>query len=470
MTVFDDIPSFVGLAKHCVSMAYSRVRMHETRAHRVMRRFSMAETAEIIGCTRHSLYNLLKHPDAPAGETQGREKTFSVKEIMKIRAIGASRDRSRSVILPWRKNNQKLPVITFSSLKGGTGKSLSAAHFAQHAALYHGLRVGIVDCDPQSTCSLYFVDNDTSIIDDSVDTFTDFMGVPDPGALRRVRHDTMRLNSFWKPTPWPGIRLIPGGSKIQEADIALFFLSQSSDPDAKTFYRMLRDNIHKWSEAYPPKTQPSDLVKEDGRFDDEAWELALNETFDLIVLDTAPSLSLAQVNAVMAADTLVIPQTMRGFDLSTLHTYLSSLEDYYKFVRHQANPIPFSPTGSVVLPTMVNTANQTDLRAVGELYAQNQDFISPVFYKNLPGAANAFEKYQSVYEYIPENKHQKAGIQNFLDNANAVSEHILLRAVDGIPIKGFADAFISKQFPDGEIPKWADNEGRAEVKVKESAA
>ncbi|MFZ3584126.1 ParA family protein [Loktanella sp. DJP18] len=468
---FKSIPDFIEQSQRYVEDGMHRVRMNTTRANRILRRLSNAEAADILGCDRSHLYGLLKHPDAPEGEVRGREKTLSVADVMKVRAMAAARPSSRTISLPWRSPGDPLPVVTFNSLKGGTGKSSSSAHFAQFCAIYYGLRVGVIDADPQSTCSLYFVDDAVGIIDPDVDTFTSFMGLPEDGSLRRrIKHNDLRLNSFWQPTPWPGIRLIPGGASIQVADIALYMMTQSEVPEDKQIFRMLRDAITAWDKAYPPKTAPEDLMLSDGSFDNDAYERALTECVDIVVIDTAPSLSLAQVNAVMAADTLIVPQTMKGFDLSTLHTYLGSLEEYLYFQNKLANPIKFKPNGSMVLPTLVNTQNDVDVKTIGELYTLNQDFISPVYYRSNDAAANAFMKFQSAYEFVPD-KGTRAGIKSVIANANAVSEHILHRVIPNMQVRGFANAFIDEKYPDGVVPRWTESKSEpVRVKVKGTKA
>lgn len=463
--IYKSIPEFVADALNSVKDAFSRVRLQETRRNRILRRISLTEATEILGCDRSYLYSLLKRPDAPEGEVRGREKTLSLADVLKVRAMAASNPNSRKLSLPWRRPGDPLPVVTFNSLKGGTGKSSSSAHFAQFCAMYYGLRVGVIDCDPQSTCSLYFVNDEIDIIDPDVETFTDFMGLPRDGTARRkVRHDHLRLNSFWKPTPWPGVRLIPGGASIQVADIALFMMTQSKVKEEQQIFRMLRDAINEWDKAFPPKTAPEDLAKPDGSFDEDAYQRALMEAVDLVVIDTAPSLSLAQVNAVMAADTLVVPQTMKGFDLSTLHTYLSSLDEYIYFAQKLPNPVNFRPSGSMILPTLVNTRNDVDIRTIGELYSVDPGFISPIYYRAQDAAANAFQKYQSAYEFVPE-KGQRAGIKNVIANANAVGEQILHRAVPGMTRRGFVDTFIDERYEEGVIPKWSEVDG-PEVEVR----
>lgn len=465
-TSFDDIPSFVETAADCIARAASAIRLGETRETRVIRRFSFNEVAAIIGCNRKHLYPILEHPDAPEGEMRGRERTFSVSDIMTIRAIGAANSSSRKTFLSWRKPGDALPVICVGSQKGGTGKSVTSAHLAQYAALHYGMRVGVIDADPQSTCSLYFVDDRTNISGNDVMTFTDFMGVPEPGSPDPVQLEAAELDTFWQATPWPGLRIMPGGAAIQEADIAMYFLGQQRRGGSFRIDCMLRDALNRWGEVHQPKTVPSEVLGPDGRLDQARFDSALTETLDLIVIDTAPSLSLAQLNAVMAATTLCIPQTMKGFDLWTLQVYLSSLNDWLNVAMTSRTAIPFAKARPFILPTIVARNNDTDLRTLGEIYSINPDVISPIYYKASDGAANAFREYKSVYEYQPDRA-RRASVNAFVENANAVNDAILSRAIPSLVSRGYANDFIRNEYPEGMIPLWSEG---GEVAVNEDAA
>ena len=54
-------------------------------------------------------------------------------------------------------------------------------------------------------------------------------------------------------------------------------------------------------------------------------ESALTETLDVIIIDYQPALTLFQLNNVMASTSLIIPQTMKGFDIATLSTFVTGL-------------------------------------------------------------------------------------------------------------------------------------------------
>jgi len=463
---FHDIPSFVDAAIECVARAASSARMHRTQKLRVLRRYSIAEVAEFFGADRSFINALMKHPDAPEGEVKGRERTLSVHDIMKLRAIADSRPEARRTTLYWRKPGDQLPVLVMSSQKGGVAKSLTSAHLAQYLNLYYGLRVGVIDGDPQATCSLYFVDDTTSVAGYDVEVYTDFMGVPEAGQREKIIHAPDRLNVFWRPTPWPGLRLIPGGAGIQEADIAMYYLTQTEDPEQKKIYRMLRDALDRWRDAHPPRTAARDLAGPGGRFRHDAYEAALKETLDVVIIDTPPSLTLATLNTIVAADTLIIPQTMKGFDLSTLHIYLASLRDYFSFIEGDTNPVKFRPSRSMILPTIVNRSSDTDLRTIGEIMAGNPDIISPIYYQYSEGAANAFREFKSAYEYDAP-KARRTSLQAFIDNANAVNDAIVGRALPNLPGRGYARAFLERLFPEGEVEGWTQT---ARPRTEEDAA
>lgn len=447
--------NFAERAENSVGIAASARRFNDTRSNRILRRFSIRETSEMIGFDRAFVTTWLDHEDAPDGVVSGRERLLSMADVLQIRAMAASRPKGRRPTLFWRAPGSRLPVITIASQKGGTSKTLTAAHLAQYASMMYGLRVGVIDADPQSSLSLYFADDLVEFAGIDTETFASFMGVAAP-RKPPSRHEPARLDAFWKRTPWPGIRLMPGGPEIQEADIALFVMANDRALDRRDRhnYRFLRDTLHRWADAHPPRTTPRDLYDARGRFRQDAFETALYETLDLVVIDTAPSLTLPQLNAVLAADTLIIPQTMKGFDLSTLRIYLNSLCEYLRYIRIEGEPIEFPPLPSYILPTQISTQSDTDLRHVGELYAADPDVVMPVYYARSEAIANAAENYLSIYEYDPPRA-RRASAAAFVRNANAVCDAILTRAIPELPSRGFANAFIRQHLPEG-IPAWTE--------------
>lgn len=410
---------------------------------RVARRFSMVEAAALIGVDVTYLTRLSSEEAAfPAGERIGRERTFSPSEVMLIRALIGSNPAAKRSYLHWRKSGEPVKVVTFGAQKGGTGKSLSAAHFAQYVNLHYGLRVGVIDADPQATISLYFADADLPLFNPDTQTLADFMGVQDPGLTELTTPDAADLNAVWQATPWPGVRLMPGGPNIQNGDISLFFMSQRA---AVPVYRVLKDAIAAWEMAYGPKTQPEKLRDSKGKFDLDAYQAGLAETVDVIVIDQQPSLTLMQLNGLIAADNVVIPQTMKGFDLATLSTYVNSIGDYLDFIMRFDTDLEVGRGEHMVLPSIIQEQNNQDTDQIVDLYSKAPREVMQVWYNRSDAIANAAEEYKSIYEYLPP-KSRRVSAKAFMGNANAVNDDLVRRIWPDLPDKGFAAAFIKERW------------------------
>lgn len=410
---------------------------------RVARRFSMVEVASLLAVDTTYLTRISNEETMfPDGEKHGRERTFAPSEIMLIRAIIGSNKAAKRPYLHWRQAGDPVKVVTFGAQKGGTGKSLSAAHFAQYVNLHYGLRVGVIDADPQATVSLYFADEKLPLFEPDTPTLADFMGVDDPAAVKLTAPSGGDLDRIWQPTPWPGVRLIPGGANIQNGDISLFFMSQQSQVPV---YRVLKDAIATWDTENGPRTAIDDLRGEGGAFDMAAYTRALSETVDVIVIDQQPSLTLMQLNGLVAADNVVIPQTMKGFDLATLATYVSNIGEYLEFIMGFEADIEIGAGEHMVLPTIVQEQNTQDTDQILDLYRKAPREVMQVWYSRSDAIANAAEEYKSIYEYMPP-KTRRASAKAFMANANAVNDALVQRIWPELPPRDFAKTFIEERW------------------------
>lgn len=435
---YGQFEQFIRNLSRVMGSVNTRLQRDLTMRERVSRRYSMTEVAEFLGIDTTHLSKLsTDDPEFPEGERGGRERTFSPSEILRIRALFASRPGAKRPYLFWRKPGDPLRVVTFGAQKGGTGKSLTAAHFAQYVNLFYGLRVGVIDADPQATASLYFADNALRLFDPSTPTMARFMGIDDPTNLSLEDRPAEELNDIWATTPWPGIRLIPGGPDIQNGDISLFFLSREGKP----VYRVLKDAIDRWDTGFGPRTDPSTLRDVNGNFRPDAFGAALNETVDLIVIDQQPSLTLVQLNGLIAADSVVIPQTMKGFDLATLATYVTSISEYLEFVMSFEPDLEIGAGEHMVLPTIVQEQNDRDTGQILDLWRKAPREIMQVWYSRSDAIANAAEEYKSIYEYLPPRA-RRASARSFMENANSVNDALLRRIWPDLPGRGFAEKFI----------------------------
>lgn len=417
---------------------------------RIKRSWSMRQCAGFLNVSIQYLTKFARdNADFPAGEYVGRERVFTLQDLMHIRALLAASAKRPYDYLAWRKPGDALQVISFASQKGGTAKSLTAAHFAQYLSLHFGMRVGVMDADPQSTLTLYFVGGDglPHMPDENTATMVDFAGLfMSDEAAPFTDHPAETLDSFFLKTSWPGLRIVPAHGETSEGELQIARLIRENPP-GKAFYRYLRDSIERWRDHHPPTTTPQDLAP-GGTLDRTTLDAALHETLDCIIIDYQPALTLFQLNNVVASSSLVIPQTMKGFDIATLSTFVTGLKGMVSHILDH-DRIEIGSSANMLLPTIVQRTNEQDLKQVANLLEHCPTEVLPVFYLRSDAIANASDVYQSVYEYEPDTRGKKKGIDRFITNADAVNDAIVGRIWPGRE-RGYADAWLDEFYQDDE--------------------
>ena len=423
-----------------------------TLRHRIQRTWSMRQCARFLNVSIQYLTKFANaNDDFPAGKYVGRERVFTLNELMYMRALLAGSAKRPYDYHAWRKPGSPLPVVSFASQKGGTAKSLTAAHFAQYLSLHYGMRVGVMDADPQSTITLYFVGGEglPAMPDENTASMVDFAGLFATEDAPFSDHDAETLDSFLLKTSWPGLRLLPAHGETSEGEIQIARLVREA-PAGKSFYRYLRDAIERWRDGHVPKTRPNELVV-DGAVDTNKLDQALTETLDCIIIDYQPALTLFQLNNVIASTSLIIPQTMKGFDIATLSTFVTGLLGMLQHILSHER-LDIGSGANMLLPTIVQRNNEQDLKQISNLLEHCPTEVLPVFYLRSDSIANASDVYQSVYEYEPDTPGKRKGINRFIANADAVNDAIVGRLWPGLE-RGYANAWMDEFYEDDEVDK-----------------
>ena len=124
-------------------------------AEKVIRHFSPAETARLIGIHEGYLRQITSEGKGFSPATRNGRRSYSVNDIHEIRKQLDQGARGSRRYRPHRVDCEQLQVITVMNFKGGSGKTTTAAHLAQYLAL-HGYRVLAIDLDPQASLSALF--------------------------------------------------------------------------------------------------------------------------------------------------------------------------------------------------------------------------------------------------------------------------------------------------------------------------
>jgi chromosome partitioning protein len=365
---------------------------HAPDGRKRLRRFSTWEICRyLIPVAASHLRRVLRNnPDLPQGEGEGGAKWFTLEEVLSLRNHFAEEGASSKEYRPWRPAGQPAKITAVANFKGGVGKTSTAAHLAMSAAL-DGYKVLVIDLDSQGSM--------TSIMGGQVpdEWSTVFPLMAKDYALHLQEENTVRAAAGHPPLPMD--ETLEEALKITGADV----IQKTHWPNIDLIGAQL--NLY-WAEFQIPVW----------RMGLRRWPLwdALNafleregilDQYDVIFLDTPPALGYLTINALAAADILLVPlgasflefdSTGRFFDM--LYSTFASIEEGENTARRAAGlgDIKFEWDVVRAVITRFDASQQTDLANVIQAYfgdfmnAYRQDYTALV--------GQAGERVSGIYE------------------------------------------------------------------------
>lgn len=237
--------------------------------------FGIEKAAEIVGCTSQHLRD--KEADGTLSQPRTARvgsldrRIYNYNEINDIRKT-LKRDSGRSI---------SCGRIIFSNLKGGVGKTSHALHLSHYAAR-EGFRVLVVDLDPQATLTTAF---------GLVPGLN--MG-PDEDIGPSLTSDPQLILRSVKRTRWNEIDLVPAQLSLQYTD-----------------WQMLQAGSDDQRRLGPLPQRLSQALEQ------------VAPAYDLIVMDTPPALGMLSLNAIAAADMILMPITPNFYDIASSVQYFA---------------------------------------------------------------------------------------------------------------------------------------------------
>ena len=365
---------------------------HAPDGRKRLRRFSTWEICRyLIPVAASHLRRVLRNnPDLPQGEGEGGAKWFTLEEVLSLRNFFAEEGASSKEYRPWRPAGLPAKITAVANFKGGVGKTSTAAHLAMSAAL-DGYKVLVIDLDSQGSM--------TSIMGGQVpdEWSTVFPLMAKDYALHLQEENTVRAAAGHPPLPMD--ETLEEALKITGADV----IQKTHWPNIDLIGAQL--NLY-WAEFQIPVW----------RMGLRRWPLwdALNafleregilDEYDIIFLDTPPALGYLTINALAAADILLVPlgasflefdSTGRFFDM--LYSTFASIEEGENTARRAAGlgDIKFEWDVVRAVITRFDASQQTDLANVIQAYfgdfmnAYRQDYTALV--------GQAGERVSGIYE------------------------------------------------------------------------
>ncbi|WHO75733.1 plasmid partitioning protein RepA [Rhizobium sp. BT03] len=263
-------------------------------AKKTLRSFSLAEVANYVGASQSTLKKLHLEGKGPRPQTSASgRRSYSAEQMLELRRYLDAHGRSESrMYVPHRRSHEKLQVLAVVNFKGGSGKTTTAAHLAQHLALT-GHRVLAVDLDPQASLS----------------SLHGFQPEFDQASslYEAIRYDgeKKKLSEIIHKTNFPGLDIVPANLDLQEYeyDTPLAMADKSSN-DGKTFF-----------------TRISRALAE------------VDDRYDVVVIDCPPQLGYLTLTALTAATSVLITIHPQMLDVMSMGQFLLMLGGILKPIR-----------------------------------------------------------------------------------------------------------------------------------------
>lgn len=299
MDAFSNLPSFEFDDKILMQGAEISRKLDQLRlenfppnARKTLRSFSVSEVAHYLGVTPSNLKRLYLDGKGPMPTTMsGNRKYYSAEQMQDLRLFLDRTGKAEAKrYVPHRKSGDKLQVIAVVNFKGGSGKTTTAAHLAQHLSLT-GHRVLAIDLDPQASLSALHgfqpeLDRNPSLYD-------------------AIRYDDQRrpISEIILPTNFPGLDIIPANLELQEYEYDTPLAMQNSNEGKRFFVRL-------------------------GKALD-----AVDSKYDVVVLDCPPQLGYLTLTALTAATSVLITVHPQMLDLMSMSQFLLMLGNITKTIK-----------------------------------------------------------------------------------------------------------------------------------------
>ena len=297
--------------------------------------FNIKQISEILGISRSIIYQLEKNETikglkVPAGNTT--KKIFTWKDIHTIV------EKFPNKITKPKENKIKV----FANLKGGVGKSSIASQFAMRASS-SGVKTLLIDLDPQAHATLAVGFKNIS---DETETILNCI-VGKHGDKKEITSVIREITPF--------LSIIPSTLSLSSIEVKLHLENRRVEK-LKSILESIRDQ----------------------------W--------DLIVIDTNPSASLLNVNALLAADELCVVCATDFFSVTGLRQLFEVIQDLQEDYKE------FGPNVRII-PNLFDVREAIAQESLGVLRQNYGQFLTKTVVRKNVDLKEAQKFSQAVWLY-----------------------------------------------------------------------
>lgn len=375
-----DMLRIQALATRASSMVEQiRGRLLAPESRKIAPQFSAAQVASLCGVDKAHVNYRISKGDLPSGRLTptGGKREFTLAEARQWARIY----RQEKMKPP----GQRAIAIAVANFKGGVSKTTSAMILAQGLSL-RGHRVLAIDIDPQgSLTTLHGILPEAEVSEDM--TISPLCNGTSDDITPAIRS-----------TYWDGIDLVAAAPFLFSAEFALP-ARQMQDAGAR-FWDVLNAGLE-----------------------------PVRDLYDVIIIDTPPSLSYVTINGLWAADGVIVPVPPSGLDFASSAQFWSLLADLGTNLDEQ------EPEGAKkafdflhVLLSRVDQADAASPAVRQWIQATYGEFVLPVEIPKTSVTSNKSAEFATVYDvqkYDGSAKTYKRAIDTYDRFVDLVEESVV---------------------------------------------
>lgn len=359
-----------------------RLEQYPPNATKGLRQFSSAEVAEYLGVTQNHIKKLHLEGKGPTPSTtiSGR-RTYTAEQMLELRQYLDKHGRADfKRYVPHRRGTEALQIISVVNFKGGSGKTTTAAHLAQHLALT-GHRVLAIDLDPQASLSALHG------IQPELDK--------NPSLYEALRYDEGRksIKDVIRRTNFPGLDIVPANLELQEYEYETpLAASNKNNPEGRMFF-----------------TRMTTALKE------------VDDRYDVVVVDCPPQLGYLTLTALTASTSVLITVHPQMLDIMSMSQFLLMLGGILQSIKGAGAAVKLKWFRYLV--TRYEPTDGPQLQMVGFLQALfNKRVLKNQVVKSTAISDAGITK-QTLYE-VEKSQFTRSTYERAMESLNAVNSEI----------------------------------------------
>lgn len=284
--------------------------------------------------------------------------SLDIKELYQVRDSLPTEMRKEPVFK--RSQKQELQVIVIQNQKGGVGKTVSTATIGSGLAteFHQQYRVGLIDMDGQATLSMYYATEAESIGCLSVGDLI-------MGNYELDEGETLKnaVSDAFLETTIPNLRILPASQS--DRAIEGWFHEGVFNQKFESPYSLLHNIIEQ-----------------------------VKDEFDVILIDTPPSLNYTTYNAYYAATSIIFPLAATENDIDATCSYFGYVPQVWTLLKN-ANHQGYDFM-KILLTNHKDSSTTTELQ--NNLYESFSNYLYPSQFKSSEAVRKATSLLSTVFD------------------------------------------------------------------------